>query len=51
VTRRSTTLKNFASHEFVVVGCPVLNGGPGDAGNRMTMLNGLNSIFGRRLRV
>ena len=37
-------LTNFASHGFVVVGCPVLSGGPGDAGNRMTMLNGLNWI-------
>jgi hypothetical protein len=44
VTVHATMLTNFASHGFVVVGCPVLNGGPGDAGNRMTMLNGLNWI-------
>lgn len=44
VTVHTTMLTNFASHGFVVVGCPVLNGGPGDAGNRMTMLNGLNWI-------
>ncbi|HEY6722922.1 MAG TPA: hypothetical protein VI197_02790 [Polyangiaceae bacterium] len=37
-------LTNFASHGFVVVACPVLNGGPGDAGNRMTMLAGLDWI-------
>lgn len=44
VTVHATMLTNFASHGFVVVGCPVLSGGPGDAGNRMTMLNGLNWI-------
>jgi hypothetical protein len=44
VTVHTTMLTNFASHGFVVVGCPVLSGGPGDAGNRMTMLNGLNWI-------
>jgi hypothetical protein len=44
VTVHTQMLTNFASHGFVVVGCPVLNGGPGDAGNRMTMLNGLEWI-------
>jgi hypothetical protein len=34
-------LSNFASHGFVVVGCNLLSGGPGDAGNRQTMLDGL----------
>lgn len=37
-------LTNFASHGFLVVACPVLDGGPGDAGNRMTMLAGLDWI-------
>lgn len=37
-------LTNFASHGFIVVACPVLSGGPGDAGNRMTMLAGLDWI-------
>ncbi len=45
VTVHTTMLTNFASHGFVVVGTPVLNGGPGDAGNRTTMLNGLNWII------
>ncbi|HEX6278329.1 MAG TPA: hypothetical protein VFZ53_35025 [Polyangiaceae bacterium] len=44
VSVHTTMLTNFASHGFVVVGTPVLSGGPGDAGNRMTMLNGLNWI-------
>jgi hypothetical protein len=38
-------LTNFASHGFVVVASPVLDGGPGDAGNRMTMLDGLDWIL------
>jgi dienelactone hydrolase len=45
VTVHTTMLTNFASHGFVVVGTPVLNGGPGDAGNRTTMLNGLTWII------
>jgi hypothetical protein len=45
VTVHNQMLTNFASHGFVVVGCPVLEGGPGDAGNRMTMLNGLEWII------
>jgi hypothetical protein len=44
VTVHTTMLTNFASHGFVVVGTPVLNGRPGDAANRTTMLNGLNWI-------
>jgi hypothetical protein len=35
----------FASHGFVVVGTPVLSGGPGDAGNRASMMDGLNWIL------
>ena len=38
-------LRNFASHGFIVVGVNVLEGGPGDAGNRMLMLNGLDWIL------
>jgi hypothetical protein len=45
VSVHTTMLTKFASHGFVVVGCPVLSGGPGDAGNRMTMLNGLTWIL------
>ncbi len=45
VTVHTEMLTYFASHGFVVVGCPVLSGGPGDAGNRMTMLNGLEWIL------
>jgi hypothetical protein len=37
-------LTNFASHGFVVVGTPVLNGGPGDANNLKTMQAGLDWI-------
>ena len=44
VTVHTTMLTNFASHGFVVVGCPVLNGGPGDAANRKTMQDGLDWI-------
>jgi hypothetical protein len=38
-------LRNFASHGFIVVGVNVLNGRPGDAGNRMLMLEGLDWIL------
>lgn len=38
-------LRNFASHGFIVVGVNVLAGGPGDAGNRMLMLDGLAWIL------
>lgn len=44
-TVHTQMLTNFASHGFVVVATPVLNGGPGDAGNRMTMQNGLDWIL------
>ncbi len=45
VTVHTTMLTNFASHGFVVVGTPVLSGGPGDAGNRASMQNGLDWII------
>ncbi len=45
VTVHTTMLTKFASHGFVVVGTPVLSGGPGDAGNRMSMLDGLEWIL------
>lgn len=45
VTVHTIMLTNFASHGFVVVGTPVLSGGPGDAGNRMTMQEGLSWIL------
>jgi len=45
VTVHTTMLTNFASHGFVVVGTPVLNGGPGDAGNRQAMQDGLDWII------
>jgi hypothetical protein len=38
-------LTNFASHGFIVVGTPVLNGGPGDAANRQKMQDGLDWII------
>jgi hypothetical protein len=38
-------LRNFASHGFIVVGVNVLEGRPGDAGNRMLMLEGLDWIL------
>jgi dienelactone hydrolase len=38
-------LTNFASHGFVVVGTPVLQGGPGDATNRQKLLDGLEWIL------
>jgi hypothetical protein len=44
VTVHATMLTNFASHGFVVVGTPVLSGGPGDAGNRKSMQDGLDWI-------
>jgi hypothetical protein len=44
VTVHTTMLTNFASHGFVVVGTPVLNGGPGDANNRKSMQDGLDWI-------
>jgi hypothetical protein len=40
----TTMLTNFASHGFVVVGTPVLNGGPGDANNLKTMQAALDWI-------
>lgn len=45
VSVHNTMLRNFASHGFVVVGSPVLNGGPGDAGNRTKMQDGLRWIL------
>ena len=45
VTVHATMLTNFASHGFVVVGTPVLNGGPGDAGNLKSMKDGLDWIL------
>jgi hypothetical protein len=45
VTVHTTMLTNFASHGFVVVGTPVLNGGPGDANNRKSMQDGLDWII------
>lgn len=45
VTVHATMLTNFASHGFVVVGTPVLEGGPGDAGNRKSMQDGLDWII------
>lgn len=45
VTVHATMLTNFASHGFVVVGTPVLNGGPGDANNRKSMQDGLDWIL------
>jgi dienelactone hydrolase len=44
VTVHATMLTNFASHGFVVVGTPVLNGGPGDAGNLKLLEDGLDWI-------
>jgi dienelactone hydrolase len=45
VTVHATMLTNFASHGYVVVGTPVLNGGPGDAGNLKSMQDGLTWIL------
>lgn len=45
VTVHATMLTNFASHGFVVVGTPVLSGGPGDAGNLKSMRDGLDWIL------
>jgi dienelactone hydrolase len=45
VTVHTTMLTNFASHGYVVVGTPVLNGGPGDAGNLKLMQDGLAWIL------
>jgi len=45
VTVHATMLTNFASHGFVVVGTPVLNGGPGDAANLKSMKDGLDWIL------
>jgi hypothetical protein len=45
VSVHTTMLTNFASHGFVVVGTPVLNGGPGDATNRKSMQDGLDWII------
>jgi hypothetical protein len=44
VSVHTTMLTNFASHGFVVVGTPVLNGGPGDDGNLEKMRDGLEWI-------
>lgn len=44
VNVHTTMLRNFASHGFIVVGTPVLSGGPGDAGNRQKMQDGLDWI-------
>ena len=41
----SGLLLSFASHGFVVVGTPVLNGGPGAAANLQAMTDGLNWIL------
>jgi hypothetical protein len=41
----SGLLLSFASHGFVVVGTPVLNGGPGAAANLAAMTDGLNWIL------
>ena len=41
----SSLLLSFASHGFVVVGTPVLNGGPGDPANLKSMTDGLNWIL------
>jgi len=47
VTVHAVMLTNFASHGFVVVGTPVLNGGPGDAGNLKSLQDGLDWIVGQ----
>ena len=41
----SMLLLSFASHGFVVVGTPVLNGGPGDPANLKSMTDGLDWIL------
>jgi hypothetical protein len=41
----SGLLLSFASHGFVVVGTPVLNGGPGDPANLKSMTDGLTWIL------
>lgn len=45
VTVHTQMLTNFASHGFIVVGTPVLNGGPGDDGNFQKMQEGLAWIL------
>jgi hypothetical protein len=45
VTVHNTMLTNFASHGFVVVGTPVLEGGPGDDANLAKMRDGLDWII------
>jgi hypothetical protein len=45
VTVHTVMLTNFASHGFVVVGTPVLNGGPNDPANLAAMLDGLDWII------
>jgi dienelactone hydrolase len=45
VTVHTQMLTNFASHGFIVVGTPVLNGGPGDAANLKSMQDGLDWIL------
>ena len=41
-TAMSGRLTNFASHGFIVVGTPVLNGGPNDPANKAAMIDGLD---------
>jgi dienelactone hydrolase len=45
VSVHTAMLTNFASHGFVVVGTPVLNGGPGAPGNLALMQAGLDWIL------
>lgn len=45
VSVHTTMLTNFASHGYVVVGTPVLKGGPRDAGNLKSMRDGLDWII------
>ena len=45
VSQMSGMLLNFASHGFVVVGTPVLNGGPNDPNNKSAMIKGLDWII------
>jgi dienelactone hydrolase len=45
VTVHTAMLTNFASHGFVVLGTPVLNGGPGAPGNLKLMQDGLDWIL------
>ncbi len=45
VSVHTQMLTNFASHGFVVIGTPVLEGRPGDAGNLEKMQRGLDWIL------